>query len=86
MIRRARFRRFRQRRRNRIDEASVETIEAVICNMEPVRREVLLLHRIERLSYAAIREQPYLSQAEVKARLPFRRSGLRQPGECPSSG
>lgn len=37
--------------------------------MEPVRREVLLLHRIERLSYAAIGEQLSLSRAEVKAHI-----------------
>lgn len=37
--------------------------------MEPVRREVLLLHRIERLSYADIGARLSLSRAEVKVHI-----------------
>lgn len=66
MMWRARFRGFPQSGRNRIDQASVATIEAVLCKMEPVRREVLLLHRIDRLSYADIGARLSLSRAEVK--------------------
>lgn len=69
MIRRRRFRRHRPRGRERIKEASLATIEAVISNMEPVRREVLLLHHFERLSYAAIGQRLSLSRAEVKTHI-----------------
>lgn len=53
----------------RIDEAPVATVEAVICAMEPVRLEVLLLHRIKRLSYAGTGERLSLSRAEVKTHI-----------------
>jgi DNA-directed RNA polymerase specialized sigma24 family protein len=69
MIRRTGKRWLRSRRRKLIDEAIVATVETAICNMEPVRREVLLLHRIERLSYAAIGERHSLSRAGVKAHI-----------------
>lgn len=69
MMRRARFRRSWQRGRERIDEACVATVEAVIWIMEPVRREVLLLHRIERMSYAEIGKRLSLSPAEVKTHI-----------------
>lgn len=97
MMRRARFRWFRQSGGNRIDDASVETIEAVLCNMEPVQREILLLHRIERLSYADIGARLSLSRGEVKAHIAAAVAELagalaglevrpeRQPGEWPSS-
>lgn len=69
MMRPVRFRRLRQSGRNQIDEASAATVEAVLCKMEPVRREVLLLHRIERLSYADIGARFSLSRTEVKAHI-----------------
>lgn len=53
----------------RIDEAAVATVEAVLCNMDPVRREVLLLLRIERLNYSAIGARLSLSQAELKTHI-----------------
>lgn len=95
---RARFRRLRPRGRERVDEASVATVEAIVCNMEAVRREVLLLHRIERLSYADIRARLSLSRGEVKAHIAAAVAELagalaslevrpeRQPGEWPSLG
>lgn len=48
-----------------IDAATVAVIEAVLRSMEPIRRQALLLHRIERLSYADIGERLSLSRAEV---------------------
>lgn len=69
MTRRASFRRSRPQGCERIYEVSVATVEAVICTMEPVRREVLLLHRIVRLSYSGIGERLSLSRAEVKAHI-----------------
>ncbi|MBV5261905.1 hypothetical protein FLX56_26195 [Synechococcus moorigangaii CMS01] len=98
MMRHARFRRLRPLGRERVDEASVATVEAVVCNMEPVRREVLLLHRVDRLGYAAIGERLSLSRVEVKAHISEAATELagalavpgvrpeRQPGECPASG
>lgn len=52
-------------RRERADKAASATVETLLKNMDPVRREALLLHRIEKLTYAQISERLSVSRREV---------------------